>query len=59
VYYFVRERALFAGFGAAMAHLNWYWTVAAFAAELASVPPLADARGWCWPPAASRPADSR
>jgi putative heme transporter len=44
VYFFVRERELFVGFGAAIAHLNWYWVVVAFAAELASVPPLAEAQ---------------
>jgi putative heme transporter len=43
-YFFVRERELFAGFGAAIAHLNWYWVVAAFVVELASVPPLAEAQ---------------
>jgi uncharacterized membrane protein YbhN (UPF0104 family) len=43
-YFFVRERHLFAGFGAIMSRLNWYWVVVAFAAELASVPPLAEAQ---------------
>jgi uncharacterized membrane protein YbhN (UPF0104 family) len=43
-YFFVRERELFAGFGAAVSSLNWYWVVLAFAAELASVPPLAEAQ---------------
>jgi putative heme transporter len=43
-YFFVRERELFAGFGASLSHLNWYWVVLAFAAELASVPPLAEAQ---------------
>src|SRR6266704_1550064 len=40
-FFFVRERALFAGFGATLGHLNWAWVVVAFAAELASLPPLA------------------
>jgi putative heme transporter len=44
VFFFVRERDLFAGFGASLARLNWYWVGAAFAAELASVPPLAEAQ---------------
>jgi uncharacterized protein (TIRG00374 family) len=43
-FFFVRERALFAGFGATLGHLNWAWVVVAFAAELASVPPLAEAQ---------------
>ena len=43
-YFFIRERELFAGFGAAVSDLNWYWVVLAFAAELASVPPLAEAQ---------------
>jgi len=37
-YFFVRERDLFAGFGATISRLNWVWVVVAFAAELASVP---------------------
>jgi uncharacterized membrane protein YbhN (UPF0104 family) len=44
VFFFVRERDLFAGVGADVTHLNWYWVVAAFAAGLASVPPLAEAQ---------------
>ncbi len=44
VVFFVREHRLFAGFGAAVAHLTWYWVLAAFAAELASLPPLAEAQ---------------
>jgi putative heme transporter len=43
-YFFVRERDLFAGFGATISRLNWVWVVVAFAAELASVPPLAEAQ---------------
>jgi putative heme transporter len=43
-YFFVRERDLFTGFGAVIARLNWYWVVLAFAAELTSVPPLAEAQ---------------
>jgi uncharacterized membrane protein YbhN (UPF0104 family) len=43
-FFFVRERRLFAGFGATLAHLNSAWVVIAFAAELASVPPLAEAQ---------------
>ena len=44
VFFFVRERDLFAGVGADVTHLNWYWVAAAFAAGLASVPPLAEAQ---------------
>ena len=55
-YFFVRERDLFAGFGAVIARLNWYWVVLAFAAELTSVPPSWRSgrsasvrwRGWRW-----------
>jgi putative heme transporter len=43
-YFFIRERDLFAGFGANLSHLDWYWVVLAFATELASVPPLAEAQ---------------
>lgn len=43
-YFFIRERDLFAGFGAAVSDLTWYWVALAFAAELASVPPLAEAQ---------------
>ncbi|HZD73313.1 MAG TPA: lysylphosphatidylglycerol synthase transmembrane domain-containing protein [Actinomycetota bacterium] len=44
VYFFIRERDLFEGFGAALSSLSWFWVVLAFAAELASVPPLAEAQ---------------
>jgi putative heme transporter len=43
-YFFIRERDLFVGFGAALSSLNWYWVVLAVVAELASVPPLAEAQ---------------
>lgn len=43
-YFFIHERDLFVGFGAALSSLNWYWVVLAFVAELASVPPLAEAQ---------------
>ena len=43
-YFFIRERSLFVGFGATLSSLNWYWVLLAFAAELASVPPLAEAQ---------------
>jgi uncharacterized protein (TIRG00374 family) len=43
-YFFIRERELFVGFGTALSHLNWVWVVVAFAFELASVPPLAEAQ---------------
>jgi putative heme transporter len=39
-----RERHLFTGFGAIMSDLTWYWVGLAFAAELASIPPLAEAQ---------------
>ena len=43
-YFFLRERHQFAGLGAIVAHLNWFWVVLAFAAELASIPALAEAQ---------------
>lgn len=43
-YFFVRERDLFTGFGATLSSLEWSWVGLAFAAELASVPPLAEAQ---------------
>jgi putative heme transporter len=43
-YFFFRERDLFVGFGATVSRLNWYWVGLAFAFELASVPPLAEAQ---------------
>lgn len=43
-YFFFRERELFVGFGATVSRLNWYWVGLAFAFELASVPPLAEAQ---------------
>jgi uncharacterized protein (TIRG00374 family) len=39
-----RERHLFTGFGSLMTRLTWYWVVLAFVAELASIPPLAEAQ---------------
>jgi uncharacterized protein (TIRG00374 family) len=39
-----RERRLFAGFGSIMGSLSWSWAAMAFAAELASIPPLAEAQ---------------
>ncbi len=44
VYFFVRERDLFRGFGSTMSSLQWAWVGLALAAELASVPPLAEAQ---------------
>jgi uncharacterized membrane protein YbhN (UPF0104 family) len=44
VYFFIRERDLFVGFGGVLSSLDWYWVAIAFAAELASVPPLAEAQ---------------
>src|SRR5581483_11231047 len=38
-----RQRHLFSGFTAAMAHAHWYWVAAAFAAEMLSILPLAQA----------------
>jgi uncharacterized membrane protein YbhN (UPF0104 family) len=43
-YFFYRERDLFTGFGSTMSSLEWSWVGLAFAAELASVPPLAEAQ---------------
>lgn len=43
-YFFIRERDLFVGFGDTLSNLSWFWVVLAFAAELASVPPLAEAQ---------------
>jgi putative heme transporter len=39
-----RERHLFTGFGSIMGRLSWSWALLAFAAELASIPPLAEAQ---------------
>src|SRR5438552_6476253 len=39
-----RERHLFSGFTSAMSGLTWYWVVLSFVAELASIPPLAEAQ---------------
>jgi len=44
VYFFVRERDLFTGFGSTISSLEWAWVGFASAAELASVPPLAEAQ---------------
>jgi putative heme transporter len=43
-YVFAHERALFTGFGPAVSRLNWLWVGLAVAAELASVPFLAEAQ---------------
>jgi uncharacterized protein (TIRG00374 family) len=42
--FFVRERALFHGFGRTMAKLTWPPVALAFAAEIGSIPPLAEAQ---------------
>lgn len=39
-----REHHLFTGFGATMSRITWIWVVAALAAEMASIPPLAEAQ---------------
>ena len=44
VYFFVRERYLFTGFGSTISRLQWHWVGIAFAVELASIPPLAEAQ---------------
>jgi hypothetical protein len=44
VYFFVRERDLFRGFGSTLSSLEWSWVGLAFVAELASVAPLAEAQ---------------
>jgi uncharacterized protein (TIRG00374 family) len=44
VYFFVRERDLFTGFGLLITHLDWPWVVLGFAAEMASIPALAEAQ---------------
>jgi uncharacterized membrane protein YbhN (UPF0104 family) len=49
-----RQRELLDGFAAAVTHLTWYWVLAAFAAELASVPPLAEAQRMVLRAASSR-----
>ena len=41
-YVIFHERHLFAGFTHALHSVRWYWIVLAFAAELASIPPLAE-----------------
>jgi uncharacterized membrane protein YbhN (UPF0104 family) len=42
VYFFSRERHEFTGFVGTLSKLNWPWVGIAFAAELASIPPLAE-----------------
>jgi uncharacterized protein (TIRG00374 family) len=42
--FFFRERHLFLGFGSTMSRITWWWLVLAFAAELASIVPLAEAQ---------------
>jgi uncharacterized protein (TIRG00374 family) len=44
LYFFFRERHLFFGFGHTMSRITWPWLVAAFAAQMASVVPLAEAQ---------------
>ena len=44
LYFLVRQRDLFTGFGSTMSNLGWSWVGLAAAAELASVPPLAEAQ---------------
>jgi len=44
VFFFLRERHLFGGFGSTMSRITWYWLVLALAAELASIVPLAEAQ---------------
>lgn len=42
--FFYRERHVFTGFGSTMSRLRWSWVGLAFAAELASIPALAEAQ---------------
>src|SRR2546421_1678907 len=44
LFFFFRERNLFAGFGDTMSRIAWVWLVLAFVAEMASVVPLAEAQ---------------
>jgi putative heme transporter len=44
VFFAWRERHLFSGFTSTMSGLTWYWVVLSFVAELASIPPLAEAQ---------------
>jgi uncharacterized membrane protein YbhN (UPF0104 family) len=44
VYFFVHEAHRFRGFGATLAGLQWSWVLLALVAELASIPPLAEAQ---------------
>ena len=44
VFFFFRERHLFAGFGSTMSRITWHWLVLALVAELASIVPLAEAQ---------------
>jgi putative heme transporter len=44
IVFFFRERHLFFGFGSTMSRLTWIWVVVAFASEMASIPPLAEAQ---------------
>ncbi len=43
-YFFYRERALFVGFGSTMSRIVWPYLVLAFAAEMTSIVPLAEAQ---------------
>lgn len=44
VYFFAHEAHRFQGFGATLAGLQWSWVLLALVAELASIPPLAEAQ---------------
>jgi uncharacterized protein (TIRG00374 family) len=44
VFFFLRERHLFAGIGSTMSRITWSWLWLALAAELASIVPLAEAQ---------------
>src|SRR5207237_2780079 len=43
-FFFWRERHEFLGFGNTMGRLSWFWVGMSVAAELASIPPLAEAQ---------------
>src|SRR5438067_2546444 len=44
IVFFFREHHLFSGFGSTMSRITWIWVILSFLAEMASIPPLAEAQ---------------
>jgi putative heme transporter len=44
VFFAWRERHVFGGFTSTLSRVTWYWVLLAFVAEMASIPPLAEAQ---------------